>query len=46
MNFNPSRMILSEKKQDFAVNLHDRKLFFNYSQLNKPGVVKFEYIVK
>ena len=46
MIFNASRMILSEKKQDFAVNLHDRKFFFNYTQLNKPGVVKFEYIVK
>jgi hypothetical protein len=46
MNFNPTRMILSEKKQEFGLNLQDRKLFFAYNQLNKPGIVKFEYILK
>lgn len=41
---NPSRMIVKERKQDFAVNLPDRTVFFAYSQLNNTGNVKFEFV--
>lgn len=44
VTFNPSRMIVNERKQDFVVNLPDRNVFFSYSQLNNTENVKFEII--
>lgn len=43
---NPSRFILDDKKELFAVSLADGNLFFDLNQLNKPGNVKFEFIKK
>lgn len=43
---NPSRFILEDKKELFAVSLPDGNLFFDLNQLNKPGSVKFEFIKK
>lgn len=43
---NPSRFILEDKKELFAVSLADGNLFFDLNQLNKPGNVKFEFIKK
>lgn len=44
--FNPSRMFIKEKKQDFSAMLTDRKLFFSYTQLNNTGSVMFECVIK
>lgn len=44
--FNPSRMFIKERKQDFSVVLPDKKLFFQYTQLNNPANVKFDYVLK
>lgn len=43
---NPSRFILEDKKELFAVSLADGNLFFDLNQLNKSGNVKFEFIKK
>ena len=45
-NSNPSRFILEEKKELFAVSLAEGNLFFDLNQLNKSGNVKFEFIKK
>lgn len=45
-NLNPSRFILEEKKELFAVSLAEGNLFFDLTQLNKSGNVKFEFIKK
>lgn len=46
LNTNPSRFIIEEKKELFAVSLIEGNLFFDSSQLNKSGNVKFEFIKK
>jgi hypothetical protein len=46
MHSNPSRMILDEKKELFAVSLAEGRLFFDRKQLGKAGGVKFEFIKK
>ncbi|MEN9442383.1 MAG: hypothetical protein RLZ33_2460 [Bacteroidota bacterium] len=46
MHANPSRMILEEKKELFAVSLAEGRLFFDRKQLGKAGSVKFEFIKK
>lgn len=45
-NTNPSRFLLADKKEFFAVSLTDINLFFDTNQLNKSGSVKFELIKK
>lgn len=44
--FNPSRVIISEKKTQFAVTLPSGNLFFDLLQLKKTGNVEFEFIKK
>jgi len=44
--FNPSRSIISDKKEFFAVTLHSGNLFFDKNQLKKEGNVEFEFIKK
>ncbi len=44
--YNPSRMFLKEKKQDFGYMIGGKKIFFSYIQLNSKSNVKFEYIDK
>lgn len=46
MHANPSRMILEEKKELFAVSLAEGRLYFDRKQLGKAGSVKFEFIKK
>lgn len=46
MLFDPSRFTTSEHKGAFVSLLPTRTLFFERNQLNKTGVVKFEYIGK
>jgi hypothetical protein len=45
-NVNPSRWIITDKKELFAVSLAEGNLFFDPNQLNKAGSVKFEFIKK
>ncbi len=45
-NSNPSRFIVEDKKELFTVSLVDGTLYFDLSQLNKSGNVKFESIKK
>jgi hypothetical protein len=45
-NSNPSRFIVEDKKELFTVSLSDGTLYFDLSQLNKSGNVKFEFIKK
>jgi len=45
-NMNPSRWIIADKKELFAVSLAEGNLFFDTAQLNKAGNVKFEFIKK
>lgn len=45
-NTNPSRMIIEDKKEQFAVYLADGVLYFDTNQLNKPGNVIFEFVKK
>jgi hypothetical protein len=45
-NTNPSRWIIADKKELFAVSLAEGNLFFDPAQLNKAGNVKFELIKK
>lgn len=42
--FNPSRSIISDKKEFFAVTLPSGNLFFDKNQLKKEGSVEFEFI--
>lgn len=44
--YNPSRMLVSDVKIDFAVSLAKRNLFFDKSQLGKLEDVIFEYKTK
>lgn len=44
ITYNPSRLIINDRKQDFVFNLTDRKVFFVLNQLNNTGVVKFEIV--
>jgi hypothetical protein len=46
MHSNPSRLIIDEKKELFAVSLAEGSLFFDKNQLGKVGSVKFEFIKK
>ncbi len=46
VTFNPSRMIIADHPSELAVDLPDRRLYFNYKQLNNTGSVKFEFIKK
>ncbi len=46
MHSNPSRLIIDEKKELFAVSLAGGRLFFDKNQLGKVGSVKFEFIKK
>ena len=41
--YNPGRLLIQERKEDFALILPDGKLFFNLEQLGKAGEVKFEF---
>lgn len=45
-NMNPSRWIITDKKELFAVSLAEGNLFFDTAQLNKAGNVKFEFVKK
>ncbi len=45
-NTNPSRWIITDKKELFAVSLPEGNLFFDTAQLNKAGNVKFELVKK
>ncbi len=45
-NSNPSRFVVEDKKELFTVSLVDGTLYFDLSQLNKSGNVKFESIKK
>jgi hypothetical protein len=44
--FNPSRMIISDKKEFFAVTLPTGNLFFDKNQLKTAKDVEFEFIKK
>lgn len=46
LHANPSRLIIEEKKELFAVSLAEGRLFFDRKQLGKAGGVKFEFIKK
>lgn len=46
VNSNPSRFIIEERKELFAVSLAEGFLFFDLNQLNKPDNVKFEFTKK
>jgi hypothetical protein len=44
--FNPSRMIISDKKEQFAVSLPSGNLFFDRNQLKTAIDMEFEFIKK
>ncbi len=44
--FNPGRYLIPERTSEFALILPAGKLFFDRSQLNRSGDVKFEFIRK
>jgi hypothetical protein len=46
MHSNPSRVLIEEKKELFAVSLAEGQLYFDKSQLGVAGSVKFEFIKK
>ncbi|MBI1838287.1 MAG: hypothetical protein HYR91_13580 [Flavobacteriia bacterium] len=46
MLYNPSRFVLSERKEEFVFRLMNKTYFFNSGQLNKVGGVKFDVIEK
>lgn len=44
--FNPSRVLIADRKELFAVTLPEGILFFNLDQLKKDGDVQFEFDAK
>jgi hypothetical protein len=44
--FNPSRLLVQERKSDFVISLPERIVYFERAQLNNKGPVKFDILKK